>query len=161
MLETWLLALQDAPFAQALRLSYYAYPIVNAAHILSIGIILGSILPLDLRLLGAFRAAPIGVLARVLEPVAAVAIVGALITGFLLFSVKPLEYIENPALWVKLALVLAGIVNAVALLVAPSFRAAKAGAPPGLRIRLAALLSVLLWTGAIFAGRFIAFVHVV
>ena len=55
MIVDWLEAL---PLAAWLRRPTPAYPLVNAAHILGIGLILGAILPLDLRLMGVFRAAP-------------------------------------------------------------------------------------------------------
>lgn len=156
----WLTALQDAPFAEALRLSFYAYPIVNAAHILSIGLVVGSILPLDLRVLGLFREVPVDLLTRVLEPVAAIGLALALATGFLLFSVKPLEYVVNPALFIKLGLVVVGTVNAGILFFSPAWRRLRAGAAPTAPVRLGAFLSAVLWISAVFAGRFIAFIHV-
>ena len=41
--------------AQALKASFWAYPLVNAGHILGLALFIGAIVPLDLRILGAFR----------------------------------------------------------------------------------------------------------
>jgi hypothetical protein len=144
-----------------LRQSRYAYPVVNALHILSIGVLVGSILPLDLRLLGAFPSVPVGALARVLEPVAAVALLAAIVAGFLLFSVKPLEYANNPALWAKVGLIGIGILNAAVVRLTPAWRAVRAGrgtVPPWMRA--AAFASLIVWSSAVFAGRFVAYIHV-
>ncbi len=161
MLFDVLNALNGAPFAEALRVSRYAYPVVNALHILAIGTLIGSIAAMDIRLLGAFSSVPVGGLARVLEPVAAIGLVAAIATGFLLFSVKPLEYITNPALLIKLALIALGTVNAGAMRLNPAWRRVRAGAGevrPWMRV--AAFASLSIWVGAVFAGRFIAFLHV-
>ena len=50
------------PGASWLQQSATAYLFVNAAHILGVAVLLGAILPLDLRLLGLFRQFPIEVL---------------------------------------------------------------------------------------------------
>ena len=47
-------ALEGWPIAVLLRGSSVVYLLVNAAHILFIGLLLGAIVTLDLRLLGAF-----------------------------------------------------------------------------------------------------------
>lgn len=58
------------PGALWLQRSGTAYLLVSAAHILGIGLLVGAILPLDLRLLGLLRAAPLAVLAPFLTRVA-------------------------------------------------------------------------------------------
>lgn len=64
--------LADGAVARALTASPTLYIFVNAAHILSIGLLLGSIVPLDLRLLGLFRHAPLGVIGPFLSRTAMV-----------------------------------------------------------------------------------------
>jgi hypothetical protein len=70
------------PFALAIRRSATLYIFVNAAHILSIGIIVGSILPLDLRLIGFFRTVPVAVVGPYLSRAAAIGLALAFVTGF-------------------------------------------------------------------------------
>jgi len=150
-------ALSQWPPAAALRGSLWLYPLVNAAHIFSIGLLIGSIVTLDLRLIGLFRIVPLAALATPLTRMAMTGIVLAALTGFLLFSVRPQAYAANPAFLIKLGLVALGIVNALVLHTGRSWRAAlEAGAAPS-SARLAALFSIFIWAGAVLAGRWIGF----
>ncbi|APG90324.1 DUF6644 family protein [Sinorhizobium americanum] len=145
------------PFALAIRRSATLYIFVNAAHILSFGIIIGAILPLDLRLLGLARAVPVAVVGPYLSHAAAVGVALTIATGFCLFSVNPLEYASNPAFLTKMTLLAVGVVNAGLLHLTPQWRAAIKGGPLTLRVRLSAVLSLMIWTGAVVAGRWIGF----
>ena len=146
------------PGAAWVRANWIAYLFVNAAHILSIGLLVGSILPLDLKLLGAFRLAPIAAIAPFLVRVGAFGAVAAIGTGFWLFSVKPAEYIENTALLAKIALLASALINAALQHAQPNFHAAASGAAPvALRTRLHAGLSLILWLCVLLAGRWIGF----
>lgn len=156
-LYDWLAALQQSPPAALLRRSLYLYPIVNALHILGIGLLVGAILPADLRMLGLFRQRPLTLLVPFLTGAAAFGLALAVATGVLLFSVKPLEYAVNAAFLSKVALVAAGTVNALALRLSPAWRAAMAGGPATARLRLGAVASFLIWPAALLSGRFIAF----
>lgn len=149
--------IEGLPFAVAIRRSATLYIFVNAAHILSIGIIIGSILPLDVRLLGFFRKFPLEVIGPFLSRAAATGIGLTIVTGFCLFSVRPLEYAGNPAFLIKITLLLLGIVNALLLHLTPHWRAAVKGGPLSLRVRLSGALSLAIWTGAVVAGRWIGF----
>ncbi|OHV85634.1 DUF6644 family protein [Ensifer sp. LCM 4579] len=149
--------IEGLPFAVALRRSATLYIFVNAAHILSIGIIIGAILPLDLRLLGAIRAVPVAVIGPFLSRAAAVGVALAIATGFCLFSVNPLEYAGNAAFLTKMSLLALGVANASLLHLTPQWRAAVKGGPLSLRVRLSGLLSLAIWTGAVVAGRWIGF----
>lgn len=150
--------LSTTPVAAALKASGTLYLVVNAAHILAIGLIVGAILPLDLRLAGLVRAVPIAAVGPLLSRTAAIGVVAALATGLCLFSVRPQEYAANPAFLVKVALVALGIVNALVLHARGAWQAAMAtdSAPPALRMQ--ALLSMVIWLGALLAGRWIAFI---
>ncbi|OAP40792.1 hypothetical protein AU381_02525 [Sinorhizobium glycinis] len=145
------------PFALAIRRSATLYIFVNAAHILSIGIIIGAILPLDLRLVGLVPAVPVEIVGPFLSHAAAAGVALAVATGFCLFSVNPLEYAGNPAFLTKITLLALGVTNAVLLHLTPQWRAAVKGGPISLRIRLSALLSMMIWTSAVVAGRWIGF----
>lgn len=150
----WLAA---TPLASALRSSPTLYLFVNAAHILGIGLILGAILPLDLRLMGFFRRALLPVIGPFLVRAAATGVGFALLTGIALFSVRPADYLANTAFLVKLGL-LAALAGLITLQHAnPGFRAALRGWPIPLSVRLVALLSFLLWLSALVAGRWIGF----
>lgn len=51
--------IEGAALARTLRGSGNPYMVVNAAHILGIGLLLGAILPLDLRILGVLCGPPL------------------------------------------------------------------------------------------------------
>ena len=152
-------ALATTPVAVFFRDSTAAYASLNAAHIFSFALVIGSIATLDLKLLGLFRSAPLGALARPLSRVAATGLVLAVATGFLLFSVRPLAYADNPAFLTKISLVALGVLNALALRFNRHWRlAAEGGAVHG-SVRLTALLSLAIWAGAVLAGRWIGFLQ--
>jgi len=138
--------------AVLLRGSFWLYPIVNAAHILGIALLVGGIVPLDLRLLGAWQAVPAAPLAAVLVPMAVAGLVLMLATGPLMFAVQPGDYAGNPWFQVKLVVIVVAIANALLLRRVADWRQAIGG-----RVRAAAILSIGLWLAAIFCGRMIAF----
>lgn len=158
MFDAALSALEASALGEGLRASRYAYPLVNAAHILALATLFGSILALDLRLLGLWRSVPAAPLARVLPRVSAVGLAIAVLTGVALFSVQPFDYLAHPVFPVKLALIAFGAANALLLHCAAGWRNVLAGdcAVPR-RVRAAAALSLLGWTGVIIAGRMLAF----
>ncbi|TCT05021.1 DUF2214 domain-containing protein [Aquabacter spiritensis] len=150
-------ALSDWPGAVLLREEVALYAAVNAAHIFALALLVGAIATLDLRLLGLFPAASPAVLAPPLVRVAAAGLLLAVLTGFALFSVRPVAYAQNPAFLAKLALVGLGIANALLLRLGPDWRRLMARGAVSLRLKAAALVSLLLWAGAVFAGRWIGF----
>lgn len=157
MLAEWLAALEGWSVAEALRASFYLYPLVNAAHIFGIALLVGSILPVDLRLLGAFRHIPIAGFVPLMTGFSAAGLAIAIVAGFLLFSVKPQEYADNPAFLTKIALVALGTSNALALRWTAAWRTARAGLGVSPVLRASALLSLVTWPAALLAGRWIGF----
>ncbi|WP_159711146.1 DUF6644 family protein [Geminicoccus flavidas] len=145
------------PGAVLLQNSGTAYLFVNAAHILGIGLILGAILPLDLRLLGLFRQAPLAVLGPFLSRTAATGVALAILTGLWLFTVEPSRYLGNAAFLAKLALLALALGSVLLQHRNRHYRAALAGAPLHGSVRLLATVSGLAWLSALVAGRWIGF----
>ncbi|OWZ93219.1 DUF2214 domain-containing protein [Sinorhizobium sp. LM21] len=145
------------PVGAALRRSAILYLVVNAAHILAIGLLIGAIVPLDLRLLGLVGEAPVAVLGPFLAQAAAIGLAMAIVTGFCLFSVRPSAYLANPAFLTKLALLAIGTLNALSVRVGTAWSVARAGGAVALRLRAQALASLVTWLGALLAGRWIGF----
>lgn len=146
-----LLALERLPPVAVLRQSGLAYPIVNGVHILGIGLLIGAIAVLDLRIL---RARPDSRWRSVMSntvPVAAAGLALALATGLMLFAVRASIYIQNPALLLKWGLIAMGLLNIAAFHL--TARRVGADQAPGAVLKLCAAISLLLWIGAIFAGR--------
>jgi hypothetical protein len=146
------------PGAVWLQQSGIAYLFVNAAHILGIGLLLGSILPFDLHLIGLNRSGSTAIIGPLLLRIAATGLALALMTGFWLFTVKPREYIENPAFLTKIALLVLALGNLAVQHMGTSFRAALRGEGVAIRVRLIAAISAMLWLSVLVAGRWIGFV---
>lgn len=149
--------LSQSIVADALKTSPTLYILANAAHILSIGILVGAIIPLDLRILGFFRAVPLHVLGPFLSYIAMVGAVMAIGTGTILFTVNASEYVQNPAFLAKIGLLVIGISNALLLRFASAWRVALITGKVTLPIKLSAVLSMTSWLAAILAGRWIGF----
>lgn len=154
-----LAAVAELPVAVALRSSQVLYPLVNAAHIVAIGLLIGAVVTLDLRLLGAFGGHPLAHLGPPLWRVAAGGLALAALTGALLFSTRAPAYAENPAFIAKLGLIGLGVLNVALLRSNRHWRRALEGGPAHPSVRLAALLSLLTWLGAVVAGRWIGFLQ--
>lgn len=147
-LETW------GPVA-AIRASPMLYAALNALHIIGLGILVGAILTLDLRVLGIWKADGWREAVSVSSPIAAAGLLLALSTGCLLFLMRPGHYLGNPPFLAKLGLVGFGLLNAALF----HWRLRQSSGPEaGPMLRTFALMSVVTWMAAIFAGRFIAFV---
>lgn len=146
------------PGAALLRQSSLAYLLANATHILGIGLLLGPILALDARLLGAFRSAPLSVVGPFLVRVAKLGASLAVLTGAILFTVRPQDYLGNPAFLAKLALLTLALGNAALVDRSRAWQDAVAGQVIEARLRMQATMSLLLWLAVLVAGRWIGFV---
>jgi hypothetical protein len=151
-------ALQETSLSQALRASVWVYPLVNTGHVLGIAMLFGAIAPLDLRLLGCWKRVPLEPLAQVLLPVAVGGLVLAALTGALLFTTRPLDYVAQPLFALKLTLIAAAVANALLLRRSAAWRLLRfEGGAPRLGWRLAAVVSLLLWLCVITVGRLIGY----
>ncbi|MER8834252.1 DUF6644 family protein [Mesorhizobium sp. M0909] len=147
--------IEQLALVRGLKASFFAYPIVNALHIMSIGALLTSVWLMDLRILGAFRSLPQAPFVALLRRTAFGAFAGALVTGALLFSVRASAYAAMPIFLAKMTLILLAGINFLAFM-----RLCRVGgeAEPasGVATMLAGL-SLVLWMSVLFAGRFIGF----
>nr|WP_267955416.1 hypothetical protein [Halomonas ethanolica] len=148
-----LTSLADTALAEWVRLSRWGYAAINALHVLGIALLIGAIVALDLRLLGWRKRLPLHELGRLLQPVAIAGLLLAMVTGALLFLADPSGYAAMPLFVLKLALIALAIANALLLNLGPGL----ANATPR-RLRVAGLLSLLLWPTVLLAGRMLAFV---
>lgn len=149
-LATW-------PGAVLLQRSGTTYLFVNAAHIAGVGLLIGGILPLDLRLAGWLRGVPLAVIGPFLSRSAAAGLALAIATGLWLFTVKPREYLENEAFLWKMALLALALANIAVQHRSHHYRLALAGGEVHLTVRLVAGCSAILWLAVLVAGRWIGF----
>lgn len=152
----WLLVgLETTSLAQFLRASRWGYAAVSAAHILGIALLIGTILPLNMRMLGLWTSVPLSALARVLVPVAASGLALAVAAGVLLFSIRAREYADLSVLQLKFALIGLGTVAALELHRVYGLTLRQASRR---RLMVHAVVSTTCWIGALISGRLIAFV---
>ncbi|MEO1018011.1 MAG: hypothetical protein AAFY56_09995 [Pseudomonadota bacterium] len=154
-MESLLATIQQTDLATALRFSRWSYAAVNATHILGIALLVGAILPLDLRLLGCWPGVNRTTLVRVLVPTAATGLALAVLTGILLFSIRATEYADLAIFRIKLVLIMLGAGSAILLHLRHGFTLETASAH---RLRWAGFFSLCIWPCALLAGRMIAFV---
>jgi hypothetical protein len=151
------LALQESALGHTMRSSPALYPAVEILHIIGFIVLVGSILALDLRLLGLARAIPIQPMAQLLLPMSRFGFLLAISMGFLLFSADASHVVRNPAFQSKLILIAAALVNVVVAQLGPWRRMAQWGSEAPGSAKVTALLSLLLWLGVVCAGRLIAY----
>ncbi|RJQ77895.1 MAG: hypothetical protein C4519_12730 [Desulfobacteraceae bacterium] len=160
MIEEWAEALEATGLAGALRGSVWIYPLVNVGHILGVALLVGSIVPLDLRLLGLWPHVPAAQLFRVLTRTAGAGLGLAVACGALLFITRAVEYVQSGLFISKMAVVAVGTANALVLQAAlrdGSFPGNSAGFKPAARVRLAAGVSLAAWLTALVLGRLIGY----
>jgi len=155
----WLKSLEDSGVATTIRNSSYLFPSLEAIHVMALGLMLGTITVVDLRMLGfASNDRSAGrVSSEVLKWTwAAFAIVA--LSGFTMFTTNARVYVHNTAFLIKLGLLaVAGINMAMFHLTAERTidRWDRQSAPPiG---KAAAALSLALWVAVVFAGRVVGF----
>jgi len=153
-LAGWLAA--TAP-AEAMRSNAWLYPAVETAHILGFVLLVGAVAMFDLRVLGFGRALPPRELARYLLPWSAASLLLVVPSGLLLFSAQAGDMAANQVFLLKMGLVIAAGLNALAFHLSPWWRTGGAQAP-GPRARLHAGLSLLFWIAVITCGRMLAYV---
>ena len=138
----------------------WTYAIVNLCHVLGIATLFGSLVVLDLRLMGAWRRVPLATIADVAAPVAAFGFSLAVFTGVGLFATKATEYVGNPFLYIKFPAIGLGLINVLVLsrLTAWRERATRElSRGERFQLALAGAMSLACWLTAIAAGRLIAY----
>ena len=147
------LALEQAAPIAALRESTFAFPLVNALHIIGIALLFGAIVSLDLRLIGCRReAGPADALAKLLQPVAIGGLLLAIPAGLLMFATDARAYAASSLFQAKIVLIALAIGNALWL------RASvRRGRVPQRQTAFAGVASILLWLGAIVLGRLVGY----
>jgi hypothetical protein len=152
--------IEGSAIGEWMRSHVLAMPWVNAAHVLCISLVFGSILVVDLRLLGLFdRHRAVTRVSEEMLRLTWVAFAGAVVTGVLYFAANATTYWFNMAFRFKLlAILLAGVNMVVFQLVTyRNIAAWDRDAPTPGAARIAGALSILLWTTVIVLGRVIGF----
>jgi putative copper export protein len=129
-------------------------PIMQTLHLLSIAVVLGSIVVLDLRVLGwAVPSQSPAEMSRRLAPWTWSALPVLLVSGAIFVLARPQRYFSNPLFGIKLGLLVPALALTAAL-----YSLTRRTTPHSGLARLLAVVSLLAWFGVILAGRWIAYV---
>lgn len=149
------LQLTDMP--TALRMSTYVYPIVLTTHLIGIAFFGCMIFVTNLRLLGVtLRKLPASKVIQSLRVPKQIGFAIVVTCGLLMASSKAEEYYYNWLFWTKMSLL--ALIGIHGLVFGKSVYRNSANAEPP-RAKLAATLSLVLWTGVMIAGRGIGYIE--
>ncbi len=156
-MEHWLAALEASAFAQWMRGAGLAYVLANLAHLLGLVLLLGSMLLLDLRLLGCGRRLALPEVSRLLTRFALAGLILQVCSGAALFAADAVPLSANAAFRWKLVMIAAALANATLFRALWSRSIADWDRSSPLIGKLQAALSLALWLGVAAAGRLIAY----
>jgi hypothetical protein len=140
--------------AEAIRSSRFIFPVLESIHLFALTVLLGTVVVLSLRLLGAgLRGEPIAAVGRMLAPLTLWSLLAMVATGGLLFCSEAMKCYENPPFWAKMQMLAAAILFHFTF-VRWTVRSRSAGP---MQNTAAALGSLALWFGVGAAGRAIGF----
>lgn len=138
----------------AIQTTSWAIPGIQTVHILALALVATSALLLALRIVG------VGLTVEDLSQVAKRStrviwwlLLILLLTGALLITAEPYRTITNPVFYAKM--IMLALVSGITLWLAGVAR--RNPARTSVSLRIGAIVSLLLWIGIIFAGRFIAY----
>lgn len=159
-IDAFLKSVEGTNFATTLRDSIWMFPIIEAVHVMSFTLVVGTIAIIDLRLLGlasiqrSFQRMSSDILKWTWS-----AFILTVVTGLMMFTTNARVYYHNPFFRAKMILlVLAGVNVAVFELTVGRSRGAWDKAPSAPRVgKAVGVLSLVLWISIIFMGRIIGF----
>jgi len=155
-----LAAIERLPLAVAMRHELWLYPAVEIVHILGFVMLVGSILVLDLRLLGLSNGIPVRALARHVLPWTFGALLLIVPSGLLMFIAHAGDLVGNTAFVVKMSLLFCAGINA-AVFHTGVFRTAAtwdSGTAVPFPAKFHAVISLMIWIGVLACGRLLAYV---
>ncbi len=151
--------LENSAIALWVGESLYGYPFMLALHAVGLAIVVGIFAMRDLRVLGFFP----GIRYAAIDSVRKLAWSGFLInavSGCFLFSSQATVFVDNTPFLTKLSLIFLAAICAAIIQNRMHNEAAgwdESGAVADRSVRILAFVSLLLWTGAIVAGRLVAY----
>jgi len=152
--------IQNSQIGTSIRESLFVFPIIEATHVLALGLSVGTLVWFDLRLLGWIMPdQPISKIHRQVMPWAVVGFVLMFLSGSLLFWANALKAYTSLYFRLKfLFLFLAGL-NAIAFEFATKRSIQSWDSAPAIprKVKLAGILSILLWIAVITFGRATAY----
>jgi hypothetical protein len=137
--------------------SIWSLPTILTLHTAGMAVLVGTSWLLDLRLLGIGRNVPLSAY-RWVFPTLAVGLVVNLVTGVLLFIKNPTIWATAVPFFIKMLLVVASVATLLPVRSLILRSDAAHSDVVGSNVRWLAIASILAWTGAVTAGRLLAYV---
>ncbi|NQV69192.1 MAG: hypothetical protein HQ498_04100 [Pseudohongiella sp.] len=134
------------------------FPFLESIHVLTAALVVGSILMVDLRLLGlAAKRYSVTTLSKELVPWSIGAFVIATITGLGMFITRAASHVVNPAFQWKMALLLLAGINMMYFhfRVYNQVERWNSTASTPTQVKIIGGLSLFLWSGVMLAGRWV------
>jgi hypothetical protein len=152
--------LDQTPLSQAFQSTDWLVPTLQTVHIISVALIVGSVLMINLRLLGWSNIdLPLDRVCARFLPFIWWPLLALLATGTIMIIGEPARSLQNPVFQLKITLIVIALVTIA--IFQHRVRRAAASETAGVRGYTApaviALFSALLWGGIIVAGRWIAY----
>jgi len=157
---SWAQAVFESALGEWMRGTLRAMPVMEAVHIVASCMTFGTVLFVDLRLLGIpHTRTPVQAVLRGVLPWTWIAFAVSASTGICMFVANATTYVGNRAFLLKMgALVVAGInMGTFHGLTQRSLTQWNIDAPPPTAARLNAVLSISLWAAMVILGRWIGF----
>lgn len=150
--------MKDLPWIVTVRESSWVYPTIETVHGIGMGLLVGTLTVVNLRVLGKLRRIPFDTLAALPFLVWAGLALNA-VSGVLMFMSDGPRLVVNWIFQAKILLIVAGLVLASILQrrIAHNLSAWDAGQAVSRAARFLAVASLLVWYAAIVAGRVTAF----
>ena len=147
--------LEHSAIGEAIRNSLWLFPLIEAFHLVGLGVTAGAVLLVDLRLLGlGLRRYPVSQLAKDAEPWLMGSITLMFASGFPLFLSEATKCYYSFAFWVKMTCLLLVVIFTFTLRRRVVMADASIAPVWG---KLAAMVSLILWAGVGWGGRWIGF----
>ena len=147
---------ESTALGTAIRMSPWAFAVIESVHLLGLAVIGGAVLLVDLRMLGfGLTNQRIAELARAVFPWLVGSLVVMLLTGVGLFLSEPLKCYDSRAFWVKM--ISLGLAMVFTLTIRRRVTLADETRVRPIWFKLVALVSLALWFGVGGGGRWIGF----
>lgn len=152
--------LQNTPTGTSIRESIWVFPIIESAHVLGLAMSVGLLVWFDLRLVGlTMRHQPISVMHKQIMPWSLAGFSIMFLSGALLFWCNALRAYNSGFFQLKVLFLFLAGVNAIVFELTTKRSMAdwdKAPIPPH-KVRIAGVLSLVLWVAVIAFGRATAY----
>jgi len=135
----------------------WSYGLTNLLHILGIATLFGSVLVLDLRLLGMWQRVPLSAMEIPTLPLAAAGFCVAALSGAMMITTNATEYAGNPFLVIKFVAIALALANVAIAQSLPVWRRRHDTSGHSRALAVIGGASLACWLVALSAGRMIGY----